>query len=117
MIHRLVAECFIENPESKPFVNHIDGNKLNNNASNLEWCTNKENMKHAFRAGLLNKKSLLNLVNNSALSIEDVKYIRTNYKARDKDFGGAQLAIQFGVSAAAISAVVKKKTYTDSKYF
>lgn len=51
-IHRLVAETFIPNPDSKPVVNHIDGNKQNNNADNLEWCTNSENDLHAFRLGL-----------------------------------------------------------------
>ncbi len=52
-VHRLVAECYIPNPNNLPDVNHKDGNKSNCNDWNLEWCTKSQNMKHAYKNGLI----------------------------------------------------------------
>ena len=53
-IHRLVCTMFHPNPDNLPVVNHIDGNKLNNHYTNLEWCTQGDNIRHAIRIGLFN---------------------------------------------------------------
>ena len=58
LLHRIVAEAFIVNTENKPFINHIDNNGMNNSVLNLEWCTQTENMQHAYKQGRLNEKLL-----------------------------------------------------------
>ena len=77
MVHRMVAAAFIENPESKPQVNHIDGNKKNNKPSNLEWATRSENIKHSYSIGLSTQKLQRN--NFSKVTPESMKEIARMY--------------------------------------
>jgi hypothetical protein len=56
-VHRVVALTFVPNPAQKLFVNHLDGDKLNNCVDNLEWVTHSENLKHAYAKGLIKKGS------------------------------------------------------------
>lgn len=110
VVHRLVAYVFIRNTTGKDFVNHIDGNKANNCASNLEWCTRSENMKHAYAHGLKSSSGMKN--SRSKLTNEDVAYIRSNYIARDKEFGAKALGKRFGVAHQTISAVVHGQNWS-----
>lgn len=73
-LHCLVAEHFIPNPHNKPFVNHIDGNKINNHYSNLEWVTAKENSEHAISIGLHDRKGIKH--HNHKLTEAKVKEMR-----------------------------------------
>ena len=58
-VHRLIAITYIPNPSGLPIINHIDGDKLNNNVGNLEWCTHSHNSRHAQKLGLTKVKKLV----------------------------------------------------------
>lgn len=64
MLHRIIAEAFLENIYNKPFINHINSNRKDNRLENLEWCTQSENVKHAVNAGrwTQGKRKQLNLI-------------------------------------------------------
>lgn len=72
-IHRLVAQAFIDNPNNKKIVNHKDSNRKNNKVTNLEWCTDKENVHHAFIKG--NRKHCLDVPKQSKLTPYQVSQI------------------------------------------
>lgn len=102
MVHRLVAEVFLPNPENKPEVNHIDGNKLNNSVENLEWVTRRENAIHGFDSGLLAHSFRHHF---SKLTPHQVKEI---YSAKGKY---RDIAKNYGVCAQTVCNIKRKSAY------
>ena len=109
-VHRLVAKAFIPNPENKQEVNHIDGNKQNNRADNLEWCTCSENIQHAFKTGL-SKQGEERF--EAKLTNAQAREIRERYKPYNREASAYALAKEYGVSQHIISNIVNKKTYKE----
>lgn len=110
-VHRLVAEAFIDNPDNLPQVNHIDANKKNNNVNNLEWCTFSENQLHAYKNGLNSNAGERNPAHK--LNENDVRYIRTNYKRRDKVYGITAMAKKYNVDRHTITRIVNDKYWKE----
>lgn len=106
-IHRLIALAFIPNPNEYPVVNHIDGNKHNNSVSNLEWCTYKDNVKHAMETGLM----LSEVINEYRSIPDDIVSqicILLEQGSRNKD-----ICEMFGVSKVIVSEIKAGKIYKD----
>ena len=108
LVHKLVADAFIPNPNNLPQINHKDGDKSNNCVSNLEWCTCSENQFHAFKHNL--KPQGPNHP-NAKFSFGDVDYIRSVYRKGEIGHGVYTIAKQFGVSPSTIRQIVTGKTY------
>ena len=106
LVHRLVAMAFIPNPENKPYINHKDSNKLNNNIDNLEWSTASENTIHAYKYG---KKvsSKGEKQGHSVLTEKQVLEIR----AIGKSISIKEISILYNMSKGAISHVIKRRSW------
>jgi len=68
LVHRLIAQTFLQKIEGKTEINHLDGNKTNNSVSNIEFCTHKENIQHAMLTGLINKAEVTERYRQMGLS-------------------------------------------------
>lgn len=106
LVHRIVAKAFIENKQSKYAVNHIDNNRSNNEASNLEWVTRTENMQHAAVQNRMPGRKGEN-THLAKLSELDVKEIRKlDGVVRPKD-----LAAKFNITYRNLRSILTKKTW------
>jgi hypothetical protein len=105
-VHRLIAKAFVPNPHNKPEVNHIDGNKLNNHYTNLEWCTRGENIKHCYDLGLRSCKG----ENNSRAKVKqsDIENIKALYKQGKTQ---KEVGIIFGISPSQAGKIINNKSW------
>lgn len=101
-VHRIVALHFIENHNNKPQINHKNGIKTDNNIENLEWCTGKENVHHAFRIGL-NKASIGEQKGTSKLKEIEVVIIKKLLKGNQHT--QQEIANMYNVSRCAIKEI------------
>lgn len=107
-IHRLVAQHFIPNPELKKCVNHINGIKTDNRATNLEWCTSSENNKHAYNSGL-KRKLKGEKTANSKFTQNEVDQIRAEFSKGSYNF--SSLGRKYKVKGDTIANIIRGITY------
>ena len=103
-VHRLVAKAFVPNPNGKPEVNHIDGNRMNNAADNLEWTTRSENQKHAVDNGLQPRVTNTYQGKFTPEQREEIKRLWDSGTVSKR-----QIARQYGVSHTCINDITNDK--------
>lgn len=117
-VHRLVAEAFIPNPDNKPYINHIDGNRQNNDVSNLEWCTQAENVWHSIH--VLGRWSYSEKQRKSAsvqgkkmrkLDMETAKKIRQEYASGTTS--SIKLSRKYGLSKPCVLRILHNQSYKE----
>lgn len=109
LVHNLVASAFIDNPENKKTVNHIDGNKTNNQIENLEWATQSENNYHAYQTGLA-KSSPVYGEKHWGCKLTDYQVLLIRKQRKENNHSLRTLARQFNVSHQTISRIISNKT-------
>jgi len=108
-IHRLVAAAFVPNPLGLPFVNHLDGRRTNNHHTNLEWCTQKQNIAHALATGLMSAEGGEGNHAGSRLTDADVLMIRKSYDGKRGSI--VELARLFNVSHGLVGDIIHRKRW------
>lgn len=110
LLHRALAQTFIPNPENKPEVNHIDGVKTNNDLGNLEWCTHKENARHAYDLGLTPAPPVGPGEKSPAAKLTWEK-VRTIRQKIDQGIKQGDIAKEYGVSPGTIGFIAANETW------
>lgn len=106
-VHRLVAERYVPNPDNKPQVNHKNGDKTDNRASNLEWVTNQENRNHAMAHGLHFQGEKCPW---AKITQEDADYMR-----KHMELDANQLSGMFGITANYVRSIRRGKYWKTEK--
>lgn len=109
-VHRAIAEVFCPNPKNLPCVNHIDNNRSNNDASNLEWCTQQENLQHARDQGRMYSHPKGSASHNRSLSKAQVNQI---WALRDEGHSHKQIAILVRTNKKTVTNILTRKTYLE----
>ena len=105
-VHRLMAEIFIANPEGKPEVDHINGNKLDCRIENLRWVTHAENMKHAAELGLLKSGE-----DNHSAKLTNLQAKAVYHLTQTTNFSNAKIGTMFNVSSEIVRKIRHRLTY------
>jgi hypothetical protein len=109
-VHRIVAEAFICNPNCLPFVNHLDCNRSNNIAVNLEWCTQWQNLDHSQRLGRMQRDYWVGKRSPSAkLTDEQATAIRGEYARGGKSW--AAIGTDYGISKRTVGRIIQGESY------
>ena len=109
VVHRVVAQAWIPNPDGKPFINHINGDKVDNRVENLEWCSASENTLHAYRTGL-EKKQLGEKHHATHLTNEQVKQFKWEW-ANERKMTRKEYAKELGVTEATIKDIIRGRSW------
>ena len=111
-VHRLVALTYIPNPDSLPFINHINGNTTDNRVENLEWCDAKGNTVHAHANGWIRMPNQRGEKNSQAkIGIADVKRIK---QLSAGGLGDTAISRKLNLSRSIVKGVTKGKTWEDA---
>lgn len=112
-VHRIVAIAFLENPQGKPSINHIDCDRANNAVENLEWCTQAENIRHSAALGRMRRETWLGRHRSPTARLSDQQVIdlRHRYSTGAPSYG--DLAREFKLSKRSVGRIISREHYQD----